>query len=245
MRIVIFKSFLSVPAAFGPPTQFPQVGAKIIAITYLAAALLDKSVALINSRAGTPAADFYDIPTRLINSIEYECSMKKWYHELEVLVDHLIPYLLIILLNIIIMEFFFKEAAEKYHALIVIADAFIVAVFVADLLFKYLRVRDIPLFIKNYWLDILAVFPFFLVFRIFEGFGLLGGGAETVSAAQKVVHEGFEVEKEVARGVQETERIVNATRSKRFARFIRPLSRVPRVAKALHFFEKPHKHRHH
>ncbi|MBI4738134.1 ion transporter [Candidatus Woesearchaeota archaeon] len=195
--------------------------------------------------------------------------MKKWYHDLEVLVDHLIPYLLIILLNIIIIEFFFKEAAEKYHTLIVITDAFIVTVFFVDLVFKYLRTRNVPLFVKHYWLDILAVFPFFLVFRLFEALGLLGGGVETISATQKVVHEGLEVEKEgvkiikegekltklfregteiekeVAYGAQEAERIVKATRTQLFARFIRPLSRAPRFAKVLHFFEKPHKHHHH
>jgi c-di-AMP phosphodiesterase-like protein len=184
--------------------------------------------------------------------------MKKWYHEFERLVDKLIPFLLIILLNIIIMELFFHEAALEYHLMILIADSFIITVFVADLIFKYLSVRDIPLFIKKYWIDILAVFPFFLVFRIFEAAGLLGGGADTVAATQKILHEGVEVEKEgvkivkegaqiekeVARGMQEAERLAKATRAQRITRFIRPLSRAPRLAKALHFYEAPRRHEH-
>jgi hypothetical protein len=186
--------------------------------------------------------------------------MKKWYYTFEHLVDKLIPYLLIILLNIIIMELFFHEAAEKYHLLIVVADSFIITVFVADLIFKYLGVRDIPTFLKRYWIDILAVFPFFLLFRVFETLGLISESAETISATQKILHEGVEVEKEgaklvkegaeiekeVARGIQEAERMTKATRAQRITRFIRPLSRAPRFAKAMHFYEMPRRrHEHH
>ncbi|MBU0461570.1 MAG: hypothetical protein KJ574_03205 [Nanoarchaeota archaeon] len=93
--------------------------------------------------------------------------MKRWMHRIEVWVDKLIPYMLIVLLIIIVLEIFFKEIAEHYHIYIAIADGAVITVFVLDLIFKYIRIRNIPKFLKTCWLDILAVFPFFIFFRVF------------------------------------------------------------------------------
>ena len=76
--------------------------------------------------------------------------------------------MLVLLLGVIIVEFFFKDLAYHYHTLILIADYIVIATFVADLAFKYMRTRDIPTWARKYWLDILAVFPFFLLERFFE-----------------------------------------------------------------------------
>lgn len=42
----------------------------------------------------------------------------------------------------------------------------ILSVFVADLVVAYLRVRNIPRFLKKHWLDILMVIPYFRIFRV-------------------------------------------------------------------------------
>ncbi len=211
--------------------------------------------------------------------------MKKSYHKLEVLVDKAILPCIAVLLVIIVLELFFRNIAEHYHLYIEIADYFIVAIFVADLVFKYLRVRQIPLFIRTYWLDILAVFPFILLFRAFEGlYGLFAAAEslETFGSLQSVFHEGLEVEKEVVKITEEAGKVgkeaakigeaaklseitkigkeselvakeagkivkeaenagkvARTIRFARFARFIRLFQRLPRLLKAVAFFEKP------
>ncbi|HIH42610.1 TPA: ion transporter [Candidatus Woesearchaeota archaeon] len=142
--------------------------------------------------------------------------MKKWLHKIEVIVDKAILPCIAVLLVIIVLELFFRNIAEHYHTAISIADYFIVSIFVADLVFKYLRVRQIPLFLRTYWLDILAVFPFILLFRAVEGvYGLFvaGESIETFASLQSVFHEGLEVEKEVAKITEEAGKITRgATR---------------------------------
>ena len=180
--------------------------------------------------------------------------MKRWLHKIEVIVDKAIPPCLILLLVLIVMELGFPEFVEQHHLHlpIAIADYIIIAIFVVDLVFKYVRTRYIPRFLRKYWLDILAVFPFFLVFRVFElAAGIfstaVSEGAQTVQA---ILHEGLELEKEGARVVREAEklskeasRVARLGRSARFMRFLRPLTRIPRFFKAipkmLHFYEKP------
>lgn len=213
--------------------------------------------------------------------------MKKWVHKTEVLVDKAILPAIAVLLVIIVLELFFRNIAEQYHLYIEIADYFIVGIFVLDLVFKYMRVRQIPLFIRTYWLDILAVFPFILLFRAFEGvYGLFAAAEslETFGSLQSVFHEGLEVEKEVVKITEEAGKITKgaarigeqatqlskgasqiATQGElvgkeagrivrqaeeagtfartvkfaRFSRFFRVFQRLPRLLKAVTFFERP------
>ena len=176
--------------------------------------------------------------------------IKKWWEEIEVIVDGAIPYLLLVLLGIIIIEFFFKELALKYHTFISILDWIIIAFFVIDLIFKYLRIRVLPIFLKRYWLDILAVFPFFLVFRLFEEVArLLGEVKELPLQMQKVVHVGLELKEarlaeEAAKLTKEVEGASELSRTERFARFLIPAEKAPKVLKTVAFYEDP-KHKHH
>lgn len=188
--------------------------------------------------------------------------MKRWMHKIEVWVDKAIPPCLLLLLIIIVLDLGFPDMVEHYHLhpYIVIGDYLIIAVFVLDLAFKWNRTRHIPKFMRKYWLDILAVFPFFLLFRVFE----LAAGAfslavsESAQTAQQLLHEGLEVEKEGAkllregekfikegsRVAREAEKVSKLSRSTRFMRFLRPILRIPRffkaVPKMLGFYEKPH-----
>ena len=173
--------------------------------------------------------------------------MKKWLHKIEVFVDKIIPFLLILLLVVIVMELGFHQFVEEHHLeqYVKWADYVIIFFFFIDLCFKYSHVRKIPLFLRKYWLDIIAVFPFFLVFRVVEGLSgaLSFAFSESAQTAQAVLHQGVELEKEGVKVVREVEVL---SRSSRFQKFLRPIFRLPRfvkgVPKASKFYEHP-KHR--
>jgi len=152
--------------------------------------------------------------------------------EVELVVDISIPYLLILLTFLIIIEFSLTGAAEKYSIFFDISHSIIIFIFVLDLIFKYQRTRTLKQFFTYYWLDILAVFPFYLVFRLFEQLTLLFRFSELAQESQKILHEGLEVERVVAKEVQEVEK-----GSKFLPRFLRALQRSPRLLKARVFFK--------
>ena len=158
--------------------------------------------------------------------------MKPWLHKIEIFVDKIIPLLLVILLVIIVGEFAFHEFMLKHSLTIEIIDGFIIFIFILDLIFKYLRIRNIPKFLRASWIDIIAIFPFFIVFRLFEGVLGLLGISETISSAQKIVHVGVEVEKEVSGVIKESELVAKeASRSEKLIRFLRPIARSVRFSK--------------
>ncbi len=106
---------------------------------------------------------------------------------LEKAVDILITPAVLILGVLIIGEIFF--GFEKYEPWITIADLVVIGVFVLDLILKWRRVHDVKTFVKLYWLEILAVFPFYLIFR---GFGFLQNilpFGESSEIVQRTLHE--------------------------------------------------------
>jgi len=165
--------------------------------------------------------------------------MKIWLHKIEVIVDRSIPYIIIVLLFLIIGELFFYEQVQPYIKWINLTDNFVVGVFVIDLIFKYIRIRNIPKFFRKCWMDIIAVFPFFLLFRLFEELGILLGLGERIGSAQLIFHEGVEIEKEAEGIIKEGEKISKVSRTRMAVRFIRPIARSPRLLKTLAYYEKP------
>jgi hypothetical protein len=165
--------------------------------------------------------------------------MKKWMHKVEVVVDKLIPPMLVILLFLIIVELFFEEFAHHYEFWIILLDYIVIGVFVVDVIFKYIRIKPFKQFLKKSWLDIIAIFPFAIMFRLVEGFFELFAVSEIVKEGQSVLHEAAHLEKEAGKIVKEVERAGKAARTTRFARFIRPIARAPRFVKAFAFYEKP------
>ena len=172
--------------------------------------------------------------------------MKPWLHTLEKFVDKSIPYLVVVLLILIIGEFTKYELINKYDYEVLLIDYFIVIVFVIDLCFKYYRIRDYKLFIKKYWLDILAVFPFFLLFRLIEEIALFFS-ISSFGESQKLLHTSLELGRiseeasQEARVLREIQEATKLERTTLFARILRPLERIPRILKAFHFYEKPYK----
>ncbi|MEK6936544.1 MAG: hypothetical protein AABW58_00565 [Nanoarchaeota archaeon] len=169
--------------------------------------------------------------------------MNEWLKKIELFVDRFIPYLLVLLIFVIVIELFFHDAAEQYRYHINILDGFIVLVFLLDLYFKYQKTKNIPTFVRKYWLEILAVFPFYLVFRFVEttlGFLEVSG---IIKQGQNIFHSGLEVEKEIAvvgREVVEAEKLEKiGVRTRAIARTFRTVSRTPRLVAAAQFYEEP------
>lgn len=161
----------------------------------------------------------------------------------EYFVDKSIPYLILLLTGIIVIDIFFKEAAHNYHTELYIADTVIVAFFVIDIIFKYNRVRNVPKFLSLYWLDVLAVFPFLLLFRLFEEIILIS--ESSVSIVKNLFHIGITMEEEVAaeakmaKAAKTAELIAKEGRIGLAEKFFKPLRRLPRLFKGLSFYEHP------
>ena len=168
--------------------------------------------------------------------------MNKRLHNVEVIVDMLIPYCVLALMTLIFTELFFYEFAHYYEGYIRIVDVVILSFFWCDLIFKYIRVRNVPKFFRTYLIDIIAVFPFFLLFRLFEGVAMLL--TETFSQGQLLFHEGIEVERIGSRLLHHVFHGQKLERSYLMYRFLKPTLRLPRLLKVIPYFEKPTGHHH-
>ncbi len=146
--------------------------------------------------------------------------------------DFLVVPALLVVLVIVVVELFFTEIAHHYDVWINMADTAVIAVFAIDLSFKWRRATEWEGFVRKHWLEIIAITPFFYVFRVFE----LVWVASTAEIGQETAHLA-----EGARSGRLTQffRSAEATRSARFGRFIRFFSRAPRFAKAAEFFKHP------
>lgn len=129
--------------------------------------------------------------------------MSKFFEKLEPIerINHkLIFPAVLVLLVIIVLELFVHPTNEWVKLGIEIADYLVITVFVIDLIFLAHHARNTKFFFKHYWLDLIAVFPFFLAFRFVEGLSaIFRVSEETVSVSQAFFHEGLETEKVVAK----------------------------------------------
>jgi hypothetical protein len=159
----------------------------------------------------------------------------------EDLVDKSVPYLVALLLVVIIVDFGFPAYAEEHRALVDAVDWFVIGMFTLDLAFKFNRIRDIPEFVRRYWLDILAVFPFYLMFRFVDEAIFITGASELVRGAQPLFHEATQLEKAGANVVKEAEATGKLARFSFLGKLFAPVQRVPRLFKAAAFYEPPDK----
>ncbi|MEK6841248.1 MAG: ion transporter [Nanoarchaeota archaeon] len=172
--------------------------------------------------------------------------MKPWLHKVEVLVDKSIPYLVLILLILIILDVFYHEKILPYENQILVLDYFIVIIFIMDLGFKYYRVKSAKEFLKKYWIDIIVVIPFFLIFRLVEEIMLLTRVSGALGESQTFLHTGVEIGRiakeggEEAKVLKEIQEATKLERTARIARIVRPVERAPRIWRMLHFYEKPY-----
>ena len=148
-------------------------------------------------------------------------------HKFEHFTNKIIPYLLIGLGIVLILEnpFWTLVHLEQFEPWITIFDGFIVFFFVVDLIYKWYHTRKVRKFLKLYWLDVVAVFPFYLGIRAYteiRGIILVG---EEIAEAQKLAHEAVLVREarvlEEARLARETKPLTRAVRAGQ--RFLRAL----------------------
>lgn len=107
----------------------------------------------------------------------------KWF---EKAIDRSIPFFVIVLGLVLLVDLTHLVDLHAFEPWPTVFDALIVAVFVIDLVFKWTHVHDLLKFIKLYWIDIIAVFPFFLIFRAVTYVGEFFRAGEE---AQKILHE--------------------------------------------------------
>jgi len=179
--------------------------------------------------------------------------MNRWIHSIEVFVDRAIPYLVFLLLIIITGEFAFHDIMNQYRLYVHVTDYIIIGFFLIDLCFKFYRVRNVKIFFKKYWLEVIAVFPFILVFRLFEELFIVLRFTEPIEQGQKVLHTVTEAariseEQKIIRELSTLEKetrvfrsIEEGTRLSRTSMFLR-FFRLPRLARAIPIYEKPIKH---
>lgn len=134
-------------------------------------------------------------------------------HEFEHLTDDVIPYLVILLSIALILQnpFWTILPLDTYGPLMTIFDFVLVFFFVVDLTFKWFQTKNVRKFFKLYWLDIVAVFPFYLAFRAYEEIAaVFRVGAEFSESGQKLAHEAVLLRE--ARLIQEAEQLAKESR---------------------------------
>jgi len=159
--------------------------------------------------------------------------MHPYLKKVEKITDALIVPALIAIFVIVILELFFGEIAHHYHSLIALTDTVAITIFIIDVSFKFHRASTWEGFLQNHWLEVIAIMPFFLVFRLVEGIFI---AVDVVDLGQHTAH--------LAEGARSSRfveffKTSELGRSTRFGRFLRAFSRSPRFAKAAEFFKHP------
>ena len=104
----------------------------------------------------------------------------------------LIPYLIAAIAIVLILDnpWWALYNLHQYEIGLEIFDGAVVVFFVVELIYKWFRVRNVTKFIRLYWIEILAVFPFYLMFRAYNQLTVIfQTGEEVTEAAQKLTHE--------------------------------------------------------
>ena len=145
--------------------------------------------------------------------------MDKFWEKVEHYNSKLIPPSLILLLGVIIFELFVSTENAAILLTVEIIDYLIITIFVIDLIFLAIKSKDAKYFFRNYWLDIIAVFPFAIFFNIISALYKAFSAAEKVMLGQSILHETVEVSKE-AKAFSKTSK---------FLRIVRIIARSLRV----------------
>ena len=121
--------------------------------------------------------------------------MRPFWKKVEEMNAKLIPVALVLLLGIIILELFVHVEDHKLKLGVEIADGIVVTIFVIDLIFLAIAAKSAKFFFKNYWLDLIAVLPLNLIFRLLTPFFRTLVLAEEVVLGQGLLHESVEAER--------------------------------------------------
>lgn len=152
------------------------------------------------------------------------------FRKLESFFDRMIVPALLVLILIIVADIFFTEFKYSYERYFFYADLFVLGVFVGDLSFKLRAASTFEGFLKDEWLEIIAVVPFFWIFRLLESVVRIG------EIIQEILHL-------VARGGRFARLFaafnISASRDDRFAMFLRKITRTDWFDEAAKFYRHP------
>ncbi len=115
--------------------------------------------------------------------------MHKHLETLEKVNTFLVPFALIGLMGIIVLDLFYHIQDPRILRWINIIDYLIITVFVIELIFFRLRSEDNISFIKRYWLDILVILPLGTAFAAFGRLFEFAISIDGFLLGQKLVHE--------------------------------------------------------
>ena len=176
-------------------------------------------------------------------------TIKKFLQWFEHFTNMIIPYLVIAIAVVLILgnPWWVLYDLSQYGTALSIFDGVVVFFFVVELIYKWFKVRNVTKFIKLYWIEIIAVFPFYLLFRAYNQFtAVFQTGEEVTSAAQKLTHEAILLRE--AELIQE-ERLLREGELAREAgpigRLIRFIQRMFRVIGGRLFIAHKAMHHHH
>ncbi|MBI2133496.1 hypothetical protein HYU11_02325 [Candidatus Woesearchaeota archaeon] len=159
--------------------------------------------------------------------------MKRWMYKAEKIVDDALPLLLVLFILVVALEVLFPEETKPFQDHIDLFDTILILVFASDLFFKYERMHNFKKFLSKYWLQIIAIIPFYAVFRMLEYLEL----ADLASRGGKFVNQ-TQFMRGPALLIREAEKVEGISRTEKLLKF-KPLSRFPKLIDAIPYFEKP------
>jgi hypothetical protein len=133
---------------------------------------------------------------------------KNFLELVDFIVDRAVPFSLVILFISVLLQFLYPDTLKTYDIFFSYLDWSIIALLILDLIFKFKKTADTKKFVKGYWLEILAVLPFFFILKGFEG----------VAYSLKYLTKGS---------------LIIPVSSSALLRFLRPMARFPRFIRML------------
>jgi hypothetical protein len=120
--------------------------------------------------------------------------MNEFWEKVERINSKLIIPAVVILLFVIIFELFIHIESHSIELAIEIIDYLVITIFVIDLIFLGIKAKTTRFFFRNYWLDILAIFPFVFALNTVGKFVQLFS-TKGIGVGQAIFHESLEVSK--------------------------------------------------
>lgn len=157
--------------------------------------------------------------------------MHPFFEKVEKINNKLIIPAIILLFFIIIFELFIHIENSTLELALEIADYFVIAVFVIDLIFLFHKAKTTKFFFQNYWLDIIAVFPFSLMFKALGEVAKIFSSLDSLVVGQAIFHETVEVSKAATKA----ERVSKiAEKFGKLGRYVKFGARVVRITTKTH-----------
>jgi len=156
----------------------------------------------------------------------------------EIFIDKMVPYALMFIIIHLLLNLFYVETIHRYEEFIIFLEFFLITFVLGfDLIFKYRRSVSKKYFFRHHWLEIAAVFPFMLIFRLVEEAYLISRLVPvevSVSSTQMVLHD-IKGISSGARIIQDAELAGRASRVGTFGK----IARIPAFIRGAIFFEHP------